>query len=74
MIKSQVFVVVETYYDGCSGWETIVKAFADKMKQSITLLNYKRRFMLPLRIVPRTIKVCGEKIAVGTLRHWTFIN
>ena len=30
MIKSQVFVVVETYYDGCNAWETTVKAFADK--------------------------------------------
>ena len=69
MIKSQVFVVVETYYDGCTGWETTAKT-----TQSITLLNYKRRLMIPFRLVPRTIRVHGEKIAVGSLRHWTFIK
>ncbi len=29
-IKIQVFVVVQMYSDGCNGWETTVKAFADK--------------------------------------------
>ena len=30
--------------------------------------------MLPFRLVPRPIRVSGEKIAVGPLRRWTFIK
>jgi hypothetical protein len=44
MIKSQIFVVVETYYDGCNGWETTVKAFADKDEAEYHALELQEAF------------------------------
>lgn len=44
MIKSQVFVVVETYYDGCTGWETTAKAFADKDDAEYHALELQEAF------------------------------
>ena len=44
MIKSQVFVVVETYYDGCNAWETTVKAFADKDEAEYHALELQEAF------------------------------
>lgn len=44
MIKSQVFVVVEIYYDGCNGWETTVKAFADKDDAEYHALELQEAF------------------------------
>ena len=44
MIKSQVFVVVETYHDGCNGWETNVKVFADKDDAEYHALELQETF------------------------------
>ena len=44
MIKSQVFVVVEMYDDGCNGWETTVKAFADKDEAEYHALELQEAF------------------------------
>ena len=44
MIKSQVFVVVETYYDGCTVWETTAKAFADKDDAEYHALELQEAF------------------------------
>ena len=44
MIKSQVFVVVATCYDGCNGWETTVKAFADKDDAEYHALELQEAF------------------------------
>ena len=44
MIKSQVFIVVETYYDGCNDWETTVKAFADKDEAEYHALELQEAF------------------------------
>jgi hypothetical protein len=44
MIKSQVFVVVETLSDGCNGWETTIKAFADKDEAEDYALELQEAF------------------------------
>ena len=44
MIKSQVFIVVETYYDGCNVWETTVKAFEDKDEAEYHALELQEVF------------------------------
>ena len=43
-MKSQVFVVVELYYDGCNGGETTVKAFADKDEAEYHALELQEAF------------------------------
>jgi hypothetical protein len=43
-IKSQVFVVVEKYYDYSNGWETTVKAFADKDEAEYHALELQEAF------------------------------
>ena len=44
MIMSQVFVVVETYYDVCNEWETTIKAFADKADAEYHALEHQEAF------------------------------
>jgi hypothetical protein len=46
MIKNQVFVVVETYYDGCNGWEITgkMKAFTDKDEAEYHALELQEAF------------------------------
>lgn len=44
MIKSQVFVVVEMYYDGCNGWDNTVKAFVDKDEAEYLALELQEAF------------------------------
>ncbi len=56
MIKRQVFVVVETYYDGCSGWETIVKAFADKDEAEYHALELQEAFYTTIPHRPKNYK------------------
>ena len=65
MIKSQVFVVVETYYDGCTGWETTAKAFADKDDAEYHALELQEAF--DDTIPPRPKKYKGSW---GEDRSW----
>ena len=44
MIKNQVFIVSELYYDGCNGWENTVKAFADKDVAEYHALELQKAF------------------------------
>ena len=44
MNKSQVFVVIHFYYDGCNVWETTVKAFADKDEAEYHALELQDAF------------------------------
>ena len=43
-MKSQVFVVVQMYSDGCTGWETNVKAFSDKDDAEYHALQLQEAF------------------------------
>ena len=56
MIKSQVFVVVEMYYDGCNGWETTVKAFADKDEAEYHALELQEAFDVTIPPRPKNHK------------------
>ena len=56
MIKSQVFLVVETYYDGCSWWKTTVKAFADKDNAEYHALELQEAFDATIPPLPRNYK------------------
>jgi hypothetical protein len=53
MINSQVFVVVEKYYDGCNGWETAVKAFADKDDAEYHALELQEAFDATIPHLPK---------------------
>ena len=55
-IKSQVFVVVEKYYDGCNGWETTVKAFADKDDAEYHALELQEAFFPTIPPRPKNHK------------------
>ena len=66
MIKSQVFVVVEMYYDGCSAWETTVKVFADKDEAVYHALELQGAF--DATIPPRPKNYKGRW---GELRRWS---
>lgn len=54
MIKSQVFVVVEMY--GCNGWETTVKAFADKDDAEYHALELQEAFDVTIPPRPKNHK------------------
>jgi len=54
--KSQVFVVVEMYYDGCNGWETNVKAFADKDEAEYHALELQEAFDATIPPRPKNYK------------------
>jgi hypothetical protein len=56
MIKSQVFVVVEMYYDGCNAWETTVKAFADKDEAEYHALELQEAFDATIPPRPKNYK------------------
>ena len=56
MIKSQVFVVVETYYDGCNEWETTVKVFADKDDAEYHALEHQEAFDTTIPPRPKNYK------------------
>jgi len=53
-MKSQVFVVVELYYDGCTGWETNVKAFSDKDDAAYHALELQEAFDATIPPRPKT--------------------
>ena len=55
-IKSQVFVVVEKYYDGCNGWQTTVKAFADKDDAEYHALELQEAFFHTIPPRPKNHK------------------
>jgi hypothetical protein len=62
MIKNQVFIVVETYYDGCNGGETTVKAFADKDDAEYHTLELQEAFAATIPQRPKNYKGCwGEE-------------
>ena len=56
MIKNQVFIVVETYYDGCNGGETTVKAFADKDDAEYHTLELQEAFAATMTPRPKNHK------------------
>ena len=64
-IKSQVFVVVEKYYDGCNGWETTVKAFADKDEAEYHALELQEAFFPTIPPRPK-----NHKGSWGEDRSW----
>jgi hypothetical protein len=64
-VKSQVFVVIEKYYDGCNGWETTVKAFADKDEAEYHALELQEAF--DALIAPRPK---NHKCFWGEDRYW----
>ena len=65
MIKNQVFVVVETYYDGCNVWETTAKAFADKDEAEYHALELQEAFAATIPPLP-----IDHKGSWGEDRNW----
>ncbi len=56
MIKSQVFVVNEIYYDGCNAWETTAKVFADKDDAEYHALELQEAFDATIPPRPKNYK------------------
>ena len=52
----EVFVVVETYYDGINAWETTVKAFADKDEAEYHALELREAFDATIPPRPKNYK------------------